>query len=166
TSGLRVVDVQNVATGRFAEVAHFDTHQQNDSYAYNGQWMNYPYFASGIVVATDIQNGLFVLRPTGLAVASSDGPADGATGYALSVPVPNPTAGGARLTLSVDAVQSVTASVYDVTGRRVATVFEGPAAPGATVQIDVDGSALPPGVYVVRVTGERFAASRRLVLTR
>lgn len=166
TSGLRIVDVQNMTAGGFAEVASFDTYQQNDGYSYNGQWMNYPFFASGTIVATDIQNGLFVLRPTGLVVDAADGPADTATGYALSDPVPNPASDGARLTLSVDAVQAVTAEVFSVTGRRVATAFSGSVAPGAAVEIGVDGASLPAGVYVVRVTGERFVAARRLVLTR
>ena len=165
TSGLHIVDVQNVAAGGFREVAFFDTYQQNDNFSYSGQWMNYPYFASGIVVATDINNGFFVLRPTVLAVAGEAAP-DAATGYALSAPAPNPTAGVARLTLAVDAAQAVSAEVVDVTGRRVATAFSGAASPGAPVEISVRTAGLPPGVYVVRVVGERFVASRRLVVAR
>jgi choice-of-anchor B domain-containing protein len=165
-AGLRVLDLAGVATGTITEAAFFDTYPQGQSANFNGQWANYPFFASGNVVASDVRNGLFVLRPTAILPVSVDGPADAAVGSALSEPVPNPTSGGTRLTLTVGAAQAVTAEVFDVTGRRVATAFAGPAAPGAPVQIDVDTSALTPGVYVVRVAGERFAASRRVAVTR
>ena len=117
------------------------------------------------MIVNDINSGLFVLRPdASLAVASERAPA--VTGYALSEPSPNPTASGARLALTVDEAQHVRAEVFDVAGRRVGVAFEGPATPGREVAFEVDGSGLPSGVYVVRVVGERFEASRRLVLTR
>ena len=87
-------------------------------------------------------------------------------GFALSTPVPNPAASTSQLSLSVDAAQHVTAVVYDVTGRTVAEAFAGEASPGSAVRISLDMAALPPGVYVVRVTGETFVASRRLVVAR
>ena len=100
TSGLRIVDIAGIAQGQAAEVASFDTYQQNDEYAYNGQWMNYPYFASRTVVATDIQNGFFILRPTALAVAGESPAGPAASGLALSAPAPNPTAAACSSTTS------------------------------------------------------------------
>ena len=66
----------------------------------------------------------------------------------------------------MDEAQQVRADLYDLAGRRLASVFNGPASPGAEVRLEVSGADLPAGVYVVRVTGERFEAARRLVLTR
>lgn len=54
----------------------------------------------------------------------------------------------------------------DALGRSVATVFDGPLAAGSVQTLAVDTSRLAPGVYVVRVTGETFAQSRRLVVAR
>lgn len=58
-AGVRILQLDGVASGQLTEVAYFDTEPGNG----NGTWTNYPYFASGIVVASDIDRGLFVLRP-------------------------------------------------------------------------------------------------------
>jgi choice-of-anchor B domain-containing protein len=163
TSGLRIVDVQNVTAGGFQEVASFDTYQQSDSYSYNGQWMNYPFFASGTIVAADMSNGLFVLRPTGLAVAGEAAP-DAAGGLTLGAPAPNPTASESRLRLTVSEPQRVRAALVDVLGREVAVLFDG-TAEGETALVVRRGS-LPAGTYVVRAMGERGAATRTLVIAR
>ena len=164
TSGLRIVDIQTMTPTGFREVASFDTYNQGDAYAYNGQWMNYPYFASRTIIATDIQNGFFVLRTTGLAVAGEAGAPDAADGFALSAPAPNPAADLSRLVLTTDAPQRVRAALYDVTGREVAVLFDG-TADGET-EITVRRDALAAGTYVVRVVGERGTATRRVVFAR
>lgn len=59
-SGVRIYDIGNLASP--AEVASFDTYPESDSAGYNGCWSVYPYFASGTVIASDLQRGLFVLN--------------------------------------------------------------------------------------------------------
>lgn len=63
TSGLRILTLDDISDGELEEVAHFDTHPQNDITDMNGAWSNYPYFESGVVVVSDITNGLFILKP-------------------------------------------------------------------------------------------------------
>jgi choice-of-anchor B domain-containing protein len=60
-SGLRVLDISDPENP--VEVGWFDTHPQggNDP-SMSGSWSNYPYFESGTIVVTDIENGLFILR--------------------------------------------------------------------------------------------------------
>lgn len=60
-SGLQVLDVRNPTMPE--EVAHFDTkpYGKNDP-GFAGTWSNYPYFESGIVVVSGIDEGLFVLE--------------------------------------------------------------------------------------------------------
>ncbi|QYK49610.1 MAG: choice-of-anchor B family protein [Phycisphaeraceae bacterium] len=58
-SGLRVFDISNRTSP--VEIAYFDTYPGSDSFQFNGNWTNYPYFASGIIVLSDIERGLFVL---------------------------------------------------------------------------------------------------------
>ena len=62
-SGLRVLDVRGVNQGLLSEVAFFDVYPVDDQPLFNGSWSNYPFFASGTVVASGIEQGLFVLRP-------------------------------------------------------------------------------------------------------
>ena len=62
-SGLRIIDIRDVANGELSEVAYFDTFPQGQKVGFGGQWSNFPYFESGLVIANDSKNGLFVLRP-------------------------------------------------------------------------------------------------------
>ena len=62
-SGLRIVDHSRILDGELVEVGYFDTYPQDTTVNFGGQWSNYPYFESGVVVASDSDNGLFVLRP-------------------------------------------------------------------------------------------------------
>ena len=90
----------------------------------------------------------------------------GAATFALGAVFPNPATAAARLALRVDAAQAVTATVVDALGRTVQTVFEGSLGAGASQDLTVDTSGLAPGLYIVRVTGETFTATRRLVVAR
>ncbi|MFN2467536.1 MAG: choice-of-anchor B family protein [Gaiellaceae bacterium] len=68
--GLRVMDTSRVSEGKLSEVAYFDTSPAHDFIAgasdggdLDGDWANYPYYKSGIVVTSNISKGLFVLKP-------------------------------------------------------------------------------------------------------
>ncbi|MEM0961277.1 MAG: choice-of-anchor B family protein [Bacteroidota bacterium] len=164
-TGLRILDLEGIENGTLTEVAFFDTFPQRDAISFNGQWSNYPYFESGLVIVNDINNGFFVLRPTDLVSVDAEEPPP-PSGFELGEPTPNPTASGARLTLRVDEVQSVRAELFDIAGRRITTAFDGTVGSGRATTIQVDRGDLPAGVYVLRVIGERFEASRRIVFTR
>ena len=62
-SGLRIIDISRVSEGVLTEAAFFDTFPQDQKVGFGGQWSNFPYFDSGLVVANDGKNGFFVLRP-------------------------------------------------------------------------------------------------------
>jgi choice-of-anchor B domain-containing protein len=64
-SGLRVLDSAGVASGALSEVGFFDVYPPDDEPEFNGAWSNFPYFGSGVVVVSGIEQGLFVLRPQG-----------------------------------------------------------------------------------------------------
>ena len=179
-AGLRILDPAGTEAGTLSEVAFFDAYPARTTIndvcpppnpngalcaSFNGLWSVYPFFESGVVVASGIDNGLFVLRPDADLRADTAAPPPAGPAI-LSAPVPNPTRDGARLTLTVDAAQPVTAALYDTLGRRVATLFDGPAAPDAPIVLTVDGSGLPSGVYVVRARGASFDLSQSLTLAR
>jgi choice-of-anchor B domain-containing protein len=164
-AGLRILDLSRVGDGVLTEVAYFDTHILDDDLRYAGNWSNYPFLESGLVLATDMRNGLFVLRVTRDVETAADRRPE-AAGVALSEPMPNPATGDTRLSLRVRESQRVRAALYDVGGRRLADVFDGAVGVGAEVRLQVPVQDLPAGVYVIRVTGETFEAARRLVVAR
>ncbi len=84
--------------------------------------------------------------------------------FFLSEVYPNPLNPQARFTLAVPRTQSVSASVYDLAGRRVRTLFDGVMAADEARTFVVDGAGLPSGVYVLRVLGETFTAARAMVV--
>jgi choice-of-anchor B domain-containing protein len=63
-AGLRIIDAVDPATTDLKEVGYFDIYPDDDAAEFNGAWSNYPFFASGVVVVSGIEQGLFVLRPT------------------------------------------------------------------------------------------------------
>lgn len=85
-------------------------------------------------------------------------------GVSLSRPYPNPVTRRAELTLALDRPQHVRAVLVDALSREVALLHDGEAV--GTLALQVDGGGLAPGVYVVRVAGETFAESARLVVVR
>lgn len=62
-SGLHILDVRSAAAGTLNEVAFFDVYPVDDEPKFNGTWSNYPFFPSGTVIVSGIEQGLFVLRP-------------------------------------------------------------------------------------------------------
>jgi len=62
-SGLRIVDFGGIDNQNLVERAYFDCYPTNDNPNFNGAWSNYPYFPSGNVVVTGIDEGFFIVRP-------------------------------------------------------------------------------------------------------
>ena len=59
-AGMRILDVSN--PNNVHEVAYFDTYN-GDGPAFNSAWTAYPYFESGIVLISDYEKGMFVVKP-------------------------------------------------------------------------------------------------------
>ena len=81
---------------------------------------------------------------------------------------PNPASDEVWTELTVGTDQRVSIAVYDVLGREVARVYEGVARANEPVRrrINLATRPLPSGMYMVRVLGERFAGTTRLVVAR
>ena len=61
TTGIQIFDVKS--KGNIVNVGHFDTSPNFSGPGSNGCWGVYPYLPSGIIIASDIENGFFVLDP-------------------------------------------------------------------------------------------------------
>ncbi|MCB0761182.1 MAG: choice-of-anchor B family protein [Flavobacteriales bacterium] len=70
--GLRILDLTNVASASLSEVAFFDLYPSSDAPQFNGTWSNYPYFESGVVAVSHIEDGMFLLKPRFVDVSIAD----------------------------------------------------------------------------------------------
>lgn len=61
-AGVRVLDITNVATANLTEVSYFDTYPSSNSASFDGAWNVYPYFKSGVLLVSDIDRGLFLVK--------------------------------------------------------------------------------------------------------
>jgi choice-of-anchor B domain-containing protein len=67
TAGLRVLDAADIANGNLSEIGYFDIYPESDDTFFAAAWNVFPYFDSGNVIVSGIEQGLFVLKPTNLA---------------------------------------------------------------------------------------------------
>lgn len=66
-AGMRVIDIPSMlassnTVAADAEIGFFDTYPNNDNTNFSGAWGVYPYFASGNIIISDINRGLFIVR--------------------------------------------------------------------------------------------------------
>lgn len=92
-------------------------------------------------------------------------PGSPAFGYRLGQPVPNPSSGNVRLSFQLGNAGIVDASLHDAKGRPVATIANRHFSSGEH-EIDWDGSALPAGIYYLRLRSGDWTGSVPLFLVR
>ena len=62
TAGFREINTINIASGAMEEEGFFDTYPSNNNANFNGVWSIYPYFESGVIVISDINTGLYLVK--------------------------------------------------------------------------------------------------------
>jgi ELWxxDGT repeat protein len=84
----------------------------------------------------------------------------------LSPAHPNPSRTSATLTLAVGASGLVRVEAFDILGRSVAVLHDGPVPAGVGPPLRLDTSALREGVYVVRASSAAGSAARAVTVRR
>jgi hypothetical protein len=85
--------------------------------------------------------------------------------FALAQNAPNPSGGSTAFAFSVPEKTRAELSIYDLAGRRVATVFNGEVEVGEN-RVTFDAATLSPGVYLYRLTAAGETAVKKLVVVR
>jgi choice-of-anchor B domain-containing protein len=62
-AGLRILRLDRIAEGRLDPAGFFDVYPEDDAPEFNGAWSAYPFFPSGVVAVSGIEQGLFLLAP-------------------------------------------------------------------------------------------------------
>jgi hypothetical protein len=106
--------------------------------------------------------GRAYLYSGGVTTAAEEAPS--ANGVTVTV-APNPTASGAGVAVLAAVAQAVRVSVSDMLGRELAVLHDGQLAAGRH-EFRLEGAALPPGVYLVRVVTPRRSVTRPVALVR
>lgn len=120
-------------------------------------------FNEGTPAVTTV-DGLIRVRG-GLAV-----PGAGAAALAFATPAPNPAAGATNLSFTLPRALEAQLDVFALDGRLVRRLTRGTLAAGAHSVLwdlrDTSGAAVPPGVYLARLTTQAGTLQRRLVTMR
>ncbi len=79
---------------------------------------------------------------------------------------PNPTEGISFVSFSVPVAGTATLEVYDMTGRLVDALFTGVAQPNSDYRFQFDGSNLPNGIYLYRLTTESGIITNKFMVSK
>jgi choice-of-anchor B domain-containing protein len=164
-SGLRIVDISN--PDQLTEAAHYDTYVGGFSDRWHGAWGAYPFFASGKVLASDIEQGLFVFHflPavfTGVVdKPSSSIPAD----FSLSQNFPNPFNPETSIQFGLAEPSHVRIVVTDLLGRTIDVLVDGDRQAG-THRITWNPNGVASGVYIYTMRAGGKLQTRRMIFQR
>lgn len=86
--------------------------------------------------------------------------------YLLTDPYPNPFADHLQLSLMVKRTQRVQVGLYNMLGQQVVIIHQGLLTAEMARSFSVGSAGLPSGLYVLRVEGEHFIATRPVTLVR
>jgi hypothetical protein len=106
--------------------------------------------ASAPVITGPFSSFQFFTTPEGAMISSS----------------PNPSEGQAFVNFSVLEEGYATLEVFDMSGRSVDVIFAGLAQPNNDYRFEYDGSALPNGVYLYRLTAENQVVTEKFMIAR
>jgi hypothetical protein len=76
-AGLRILRIDRGQNVSLTEVAYFDTSPEEDKREFVGAWNVYPFFDNAIILVSDINNGVFVLRASVAEDAAESSPLNG-----------------------------------------------------------------------------------------
>ena len=79
---------------------------------------------------------------------------------------PNPFLHVASIDVRVERAQHVRASVWNIQGQRIADLDAGVVLAGRAYSIRLESGGWASGIYLIRIEGETFAATRKVVLVR
>lgn len=91
-------------------------------------------------------------------------PDDKPDGFVLSAAFPNPFNPQTSFSLTTEQRQEVTVEVFNVLGISVKRLFKGTMDANETRTFTFEADDLPSGIYLYRVSGKSFTATRQMTL--
>lgn len=79
---------------------------------------------------------------------------------------PNPSNGQSFVTFSVSKAEMTTLEVYDMSGKMVEALYNGMAQPGDEYRFEFNGTSLPNGIYIYRLTTESEVKTEKFMISK
>lgn len=86
--------------------------------------------------------------------------------FMLNPAYPNPFNPETNIEFAVATSQNVTMELYNTLGQRVALLYQGKPVANELQKVQINGSNLPSGIYMVRLTGENFRQTQKITLVK
>jgi hypothetical protein len=84
--------------------------------------------------------------------------------FTLAAPYPNPVSGTATIDFSLDRAENVSIHVYDVAGRRVATILDNQGRGAGPGSVSFDAGGMASGVYFLKMQTPTKNVSRKITV--
>jgi len=159
--GLQIFDISTPAQLP-VKTGFFDTDTLNGSNnnfpgpTYHGCWGAYVDLPSKMILASDMQNGLYMLDATiALNLKLIKDITNNVSIY------PNPARNSISVAISLKYTDVIVIEIIDVAGRKVVSEKENILAGNTTLTIDTEHLAM--GVYILKATGKEINYSRKIV---
>lgn len=164
--GLQIYDVSHPPLVNL--VGYFDTYPQGganiggdySTQAYRGNWGNYPFLPSGIILANDMQNGMFILNASTAYSATPHnyvGIPENKIENTNLIVYPNPASD--KIALHYNASSNVFLQVKNILGETILEKkFEGPLAES------LDISSLRSGTYFISVKEHNVTKTQKIII--
>lgn len=165
TSGVRVLDISNPAQP--VEIAWYDTYPASNGNQYLGCWGVYK-FPSGKIAASDMKNGLFVLK-VGKSVGLNENNIF-VNDYRLEQNFPNPFNPNTKINYTLAANGFVRLSIFNALGKEIETLISENQITG-NYTAEWDAGKFASGVYYYRLSvysensgKSNFSETRKMVV--
>ena len=144
------------------EVAHFDTYSAGDKVSFVGSWSNYPYFKSGSILVSSIEEGLFILKASesgNLSISNNQIPEK----FELKQNYPNPFNPTTQIQYFLPKSINISLVLYNTLGVEVMKLDTGYRSSGSHT-VNMDASGLPTGIYFYQLRAGDFIQTRKMSL--
>ncbi len=151
--GVQIYDLNKVDSPVIG--AYYDTYPQTFSDGYHGCWGVWPYLPSGIILASDMENGLFIFRTTEhLAINEKQ-----LTQLFINT-YPNPFENEFQITIPTKKPEQTNLTVYNLYGKIVHQEKIELESGANTFNINL---AIPSGIYIIKVVASEYIYTTRVI---
>ena len=151
--GIQVFDISDPNLP--IQAGYYDTYPANLDYNnYKGAWGVYPFLPSGNIIASDIDNGLFMLDGTGLILNVVNPNQSGNI-----VVYPNPFRQNFIIDLPENYMGKAEIKISDIAGR----IVKSKEFNNENHRLFVEASDLAKGIYIVNISSENFTITSKVL---